>query len=150
EPRMRIATAEQAAEFLLPGRGAGRELADFLLVPARPADFRGVRALPRGGNHPSVDVEEVAVGVKAELALDPASALGRNVFVPDRRWLDDVAVAVEHGEVLAHGSLLSVDLDQRRIDLAKEARLHVGSGLGRAAKKSDAVQELRLRVHGVQ
>src|SRR5437879_6595219 len=94
-------------ELLLPGRGAGRELADFLLVPACPAHFGGVRALARGGDDPAVDVEEVAVGVEAELGLDPASALRRHVLVPDRRRLDDVAVAVEHGEVLAHGFHLS-------------------------------------------
>src|SRR5262245_56589481 len=103
ETRVRIATAEQAAELLLPGRGARRELADFLLVPARPANLRGVRAFPSGRDHPSVDVEKVAVGVEAELRLDPASALRRNVFVPDRRRLDDVAVAVEHRKVLADG-----------------------------------------------
>ena len=107
EPRVRIATAEQAPELLLPGRGAGRELADFFLVPARPAHLGGVRALARGGDDPAVDVEEVAVGVEAELGLDPASALRRHVLVPDCRRLDDVAVAVEHGEVLAHGFPLS-------------------------------------------
>src|SRR5437667_316135 len=107
EPRVRVATAEQAPELLLPGRGAGRELADFFLVPARPAHLGGVRALARGGDDPVVDVEEVAVGVEAELGLDPASALRRHVLVPDCRRLDDVAVAVEHGEVLAHGFPLS-------------------------------------------
>src|SRR5215510_10366925 len=38
----------------------------------------------------------------------------------------------------------SVDLHERRIDLAEEARLYVGPGLGRATKKPDAVQEFRL------
>src|SRR5207245_5236550 len=74
---------------------------DLLLVPARPAHLRGVRALARGRHHPPVDVEEVTVGVEAELRLDPRAAPGRHVLVPDRRRLDDVAVAVEHGKVLA-------------------------------------------------
>ena len=81
--------------------GAGRELAHLLLVPARPADLGGVRALARGRHHAPVDEQEVAVGVKAELRLHPGAALGRDVLVPHRRRLHDVAVAVEHREVLA-------------------------------------------------
>src|SRR5262245_61444191 len=44
----------------------------------------------------------------------------------------------------------SVDLHQPRIDLAEEARLHVGPGLRCAAEKPHPVQEFGLGVHGVQ
>src|SRR5262249_57224984 len=102
EPSARLPAAEQASELRLPRRGAGGELAHLLLVPARPAHLGGVRALARGGDHPPVDVEEIAIGVKAELGLDPRAALARHVLVPDRRPLHDVAVAVEHRKVLAY------------------------------------------------
>jgi len=50
---------------------------------------------------PPVDVEQVAVGVEAELRLDPGAARGRHVLVPDRRRLHDVAVTIEHRKILA-------------------------------------------------
>jgi hypothetical protein len=105
---MGIAAAEQAAEFRLPLLRSGRQAADLLLVPARPAHLGGVGALARRRDGAAVDEEEVAVGVEAELRLDPGPHLGRHVLVPNGGRLHDVAVAIEHGEVLAgrHGRRL--------------------------------------------
>src|SRR6185369_4508068 len=93
--------AQQAPEFPPPRVGAGGELAHLLLVPPGPADLGGIRALARGRHHAPVDEQEIAVGVKAELRLHPGAALGRDVLVPHQRRLHDVAVAVEHRELLA-------------------------------------------------
>src|SRR5262249_50054613 len=46
-------------------------------------------------------VQEVRVRVEVELSLDPGSHVARNVLVPDLGRLHHVAVAVEHGEILA-------------------------------------------------
>src|SRR5262249_1288490 len=66
------------------------------LVPPRPTDLGGVRALAGGRHHPTVDVEQIAVRVEAELRLDPRPAPGRDVLVPDHRRLDVVAVAFSY------------------------------------------------------
>src|SRR5262249_28073593 len=48
EARVRIAAAQEAAEFRLPFRRSRLELSHLLLAPARPADLGGIRALARG------------------------------------------------------------------------------------------------------
>src|SRR5207248_8755437 len=72
----------------------------LLLAPARPADLGGVGALARGRHRAAVDQQHVGVGVEVELGLHPRADLARHVLVPDRRRLDDVAVAIEHRERL--------------------------------------------------
>ena len=108
QPRVRIAASLQPAEAGVPRVGAGREPADLLLAPAWPADLRRVGALARGRHGAAVDQERVGVGVEVELRLRPRADTRRHVLVPDRRRLDDVAVAIEHGEGFRrHRRLLS-------------------------------------------
>ena len=101
QPRVRIATAGHAPEFPLPLLRARHERADLLLAPARPADLCGIGPLPGGGDDAPVDVEQVGVGVEVKLRLHPRPDAARDVLVPDLRRLHDMAIAVEHGEILA-------------------------------------------------
>src|ERR1051325_1770687 len=136
EAGLRIAAAEQPAEPRLPFLGPRRLPADFDLVPARPTDLGGVGALARGRHRAAVDHQDVAVGVEAELRLDPGALPRRDIFVPDRRRLDHMAVAIEHRKILGcrHGCLRAAF---REVSIAVAGnRAQPAAGYGRCANAS--------------
>src|SRR5206468_12937299 len=61
----------------------------------------GIRPVPGGCDESPGDVEQVGSREEAKLRIHPLRDAARDVLVPDLRRLHNMAIAVEHGEILA-------------------------------------------------